>query len=101
MSIRYHRKVKTNTGGHINISKSGISHSQKVGKFTFNSRGMMSFNSSVKGLSLRFPTIFGVFVFIPLYYGFKGVLFLFIKLPIRIMKDLLNKVLGLFQRNRV
>ena len=85
MSVRYQRKIKTNDGGHVNVSKSGLSHSQKAGKFTFNSRGTVSFNSSVKGLSFRM-NILTALCFIPAYYFVKFGLFITLKLPFRIIK---------------
>lgn len=96
MSIRYHRKKKTNEGGHINISKSGISHSQKVGKFTFNSRGTMSYNSSIKGLSFR-TNIIGGLIFIPLYWITKFFIYVGFKLPYRIIVFLIKQPINLIK----
>jgi hypothetical protein len=91
MSTRYQRKVKTNQDGHINVSKSGISQSQKVGKFTFNSKGTVSYNSSIKGLSFRMNILMGL-AFIPVYYMVKATIFLFIKLPFRILMFIPRKL---------
>ena len=95
MAVRYHRKVKSNEGGHINISKSGLSHSQKIGKFTFNSRGTMSYNSSIKGLSFRCNVLFGVVGFIPFYYLTKATIFVFFKLPFRLIAFLIKQPINL------
>lgn len=82
MAVRFHRKKKVAKDTHLNISKSGLSVSKKAGRFTFNSRGTVSYNSSVKGLSFRMPTIPAVLFFIPSYYIIKGSWWLF-KLPFR------------------
>ena len=85
MAVRYHRKVKTNSKGNLNISKSGISHSQKVGKFTFNSRGTVSYNSSIKGLSFRMNILVGL-LFIMFYWLVKLGIFMIVKLPYILIK---------------
>ena len=53
MGVRFHRKIKLGKGMNLNISKSGISTSTKIGKTTFNSRGKITYNTPVKGLSLQ------------------------------------------------
>ena len=82
MSVRYQRKVKVGKDSHINVSKSGLSVSQKAGRFTFNSRGTVSYNSSTKGLSFRM-NIGVALMFIPTYWLAKGTWFM-IKLPFKI-----------------
>lgn len=53
MGVRFHRKIKLGKGINLNISKSGISTSTKIGKTTLNSRGKITYNTPVKGLSLQ------------------------------------------------
>jgi hypothetical protein len=89
MSTRFHRRIKTNSGGHLNFSKSGVSHSQKVGVYTFNSRGTVSYNSSIKGLSFRMKTPVW-FLFAPLRLFAKAVLWM-IKLPFALLGNLSGK----------
>ena len=67
---RFQRRLTTNNGWTLNVSKTGLSQSQRVGKFTFNSRGIITFNSSIKGLSFRMPTMVGL-IFIPVYWVSK------------------------------
>ncbi len=104
MSVRFHRKKKINKGGHINISKSGLSHSQKVGKFTFNSRGSISYNSSIKGLSFRTNIISGI-IFILFYWITKLFIYVILKLPYRIivflMKQPIYLIKYLINKNKV
>ena len=71
MAVRYQRKVKTGKDQHINVSKSGVSISQRVGRFTYNSRGTVSYNSSIKGLSFRM-NIGVALMFIPTYWLIKA-----------------------------
>lgn len=71
MSVRYHRKVKSNKNGHLNVSKSGVSYSQKAGRFTFNSKGTVSYNSKLTGLSLRMKMLVFILLFIPVYFFAK------------------------------
>lgn len=89
--IRYQRKIKANKNGHINVSKSGLSHSQKIDKFTFNSNGTVSYNSSIKGLSFRMNTFIGLCV-MPIYYLIKLSIFVLIKLPIKLIVLLAKKL---------
>jgi hypothetical protein len=84
MATRYHRRLKTSEKGHINVSKGGLSYSQKLGKFTMNSGGTVSFNSSVKGLSFRMSFVQAL-VFVPAYYLSKPFLSL-IRLIFRLIK---------------
>ena len=51
MSIRFHRKIGWKNA-YLNISKSGISSSFKIGDLTFNSRGRITYNTPIKGLSV-------------------------------------------------
>ena len=83
MATRFQRQVKTNKGGRINVSKSGLSQSQKAGAFTFNSRGTVSYNSSVKGLSFRMPMV-AFFAFAPIYYTLK-VMWWCVALPFKLI----------------
>lgn len=52
MGISYRKRIKIGDGTFVNISKSGISISQKVGKTTVNSRGTMTVNLG-NGLTYR------------------------------------------------
>lgn len=97
MSTIYNRKVKTTKGGTLNISKSGLSHSQKVGKFTFNSNGRVSYNSSIKGLSFKM-NIFMALIFIPTYWHMRFLFFITIKLPFILVKFTFNQVIKLIKR---
>ena len=53
MATRYQRRIKTGENSRINVSKSGLSYSVKEGRWTINSRGYLTYNSGIKGLSLR------------------------------------------------
>lgn len=44
MGISYRKRIKVGDGTFLNISKSGFSISQKVGKTTINSRGTTTIN---------------------------------------------------------
>lgn len=44
MGISYRKRIKVGDGTFLNISKSGVSISQKVGKTTINSRGTITIN---------------------------------------------------------
>ena len=44
MGISYRKRIKIGDGTFLNISKSGVSVSQKVGKITINSRGTRTVN---------------------------------------------------------
>ena len=44
MGISYRKRIKIGDGTFLNISKSGVSVSQKVGKTTINSRGTTTVN---------------------------------------------------------
>ncbi len=44
MGISYRKRIKVGDGTFLNISKSGVSISQKVGKTTINSRGTITVN---------------------------------------------------------
>ena len=44
MGISYRKRIKMGDGTFLNISKSGISVSKKVGKTTINSRGTTTIN---------------------------------------------------------
>lgn len=44
MGISYRKRIKIGDGTYLNVSKSGISVSQKVGKTTVNSRGTTTIN---------------------------------------------------------
>lgn len=44
MGISYRKRIKIGDGTYLNISKSGISVSQKVGRATINSRGTATIN---------------------------------------------------------
>ncbi|MFE4951356.1 DUF4236 domain-containing protein [Leifsonia sp. NPDC056665] len=42
MPVYYRKRASLGSGAHLNISKSGASVSQRVGRVTFNSRGRVS-----------------------------------------------------------
>lgn len=44
MGISYRKRIKIGDGTFLNISKSGVSVSKKLGKATFNSKGTTTFN---------------------------------------------------------
>lgn len=44
MGISYRKRIKIGDGTFLNVSKSGISVSRKVGKTTINSRGTTTIN---------------------------------------------------------
>ena len=44
MGISFHKRIKIGNGTFLNLSKSGISVSQKVGNITVNSRGTTTIN---------------------------------------------------------
>ena len=44
MGFSFHKRIKIRNGTFLNISKSGFSISQKVGKATINSRGRTTVN---------------------------------------------------------
>lgn len=44
MGINYRKRMKIGDGTFLNISKSGVSVSQKIGKITINSRGTTTVN---------------------------------------------------------
>lgn len=44
MGFSFHKRIKIRNGTFLNISKSGLSISQKVGKTTINSKGKMTVN---------------------------------------------------------
>lgn len=52
MGFRYQKRVRTGKNSWLNISKSGVSGSAKVGPMTFNSRGRGSIRLG-NGLSYR------------------------------------------------
>lgn len=52
MGFRYQKRVRTGKNSWLNISKSGVSGSGRVGPFTFNSRGRGSIRLG-NGLSYR------------------------------------------------
>lgn len=52
MGFRYQKRVRTGKNSWLNISKSGVSGSGRVGPFTFNSRGRGSVRLG-NGLSYR------------------------------------------------
>ena len=52
MGFRYQKRVRTGKNSWLNISKSGVSGSAKVGPMTFNSRGRKSIRLG-NGLSYR------------------------------------------------
>lgn len=52
MEISYHKRVKIGKGTFLNISKSGVSVSKKLGKVTVNSKGNVTVNLG-NGLTYR------------------------------------------------
>jgi hypothetical protein len=52
MAFRYQKRIKTGKNSWLNISKSGVSGSAKVGPVTFNSRGRKTIRFG-NGLSYR------------------------------------------------
>ncbi len=52
MGISYQKRIKVGDGTFLNISKSGVSISQKVGKITINSKGTTTVNLG-KGVTYR------------------------------------------------
>ena len=52
MGIQYRRRVRTGKNSWLNISKSGVSESVRVGRTTFNTRGSVWVRLA-KGLSYR------------------------------------------------
>ncbi|WP_370054214.1 DUF4236 domain-containing protein [Leifsonia sp. EB41] len=52
MPVYYRKRANLGAGAHLNISKTGVSVSQRVGRVTFNSRGRVSVRI-LPGLSLR------------------------------------------------
>ena len=52
MGFRYQRRIRTGRNSWINVSKSGLSGSMKMGPFTMNSRGRTSMRLG-RGLSYR------------------------------------------------
>ena len=55
MGLRFQKRVKLGKTTSMNVSKSGLSFSQKLGKFvTINSRGYMTFSIPGTGISYRF-----------------------------------------------
>lgn len=42
MPLNYRKRTSLGPGAHLNISKTGASVSQRVGRVTFNSRGRVS-----------------------------------------------------------
>lgn len=55
MGISYRKRIKVGDGTFLNISKSGVSVSQKVGKTTINSRGTTTVNHG-NGITYRTST---------------------------------------------
>ena len=55
MGISYRKRIKVGDGTFLNISKSGVSVSQKVGKTTINSRGTRTVNLG-NGITYRAST---------------------------------------------
>lgn len=53
MGLNYRRRVRTGRTSWLNLSKSGVSASKRLGRLTVNSRGGGSFRIA-KGLSFRF-----------------------------------------------
>ena len=52
MGISYRKRIKIGNSTFLNVSKSGISISQKVGRITVNSRGTTTINLG-KGVTYR------------------------------------------------
>ena len=55
MGISYRKRIKIGDDTYLNISKSGISVSKKVGKATINSKGMTTINLG-NGITYRTST---------------------------------------------
>ncbi|TIH34989.1 DUF4236 domain-containing protein [Subtercola vilae] len=53
MGLIFRKTVKTGANTHLNISKSGVSETAKVGRVTLNTRGQGRIRI-MKGLSFRF-----------------------------------------------
>lgn len=54
MALRFQKRVKLGKTTSMNISKRGVSFSQKLGKFvTINSRGLVTFSLPKTGLSYQ------------------------------------------------
>lgn len=54
MGLRIHKRVKLGKATSMNVSKSGLSFTQKFGKFvTINSRGYVTFSIPKSGISYR------------------------------------------------
>jgi hypothetical protein len=53
MAFSYRRRVRTGKSSWLNVSKSGVSQSKRVGRVTVNSRGQGRVRLA-KGLSFRF-----------------------------------------------
>ena len=51
--MRYQRRISVNDNIKINVSKSGISPSVKVGNITVNPKRGITYNTPIKGLSLN------------------------------------------------
>ena len=52
MGFQYRKRIRTGKNSWLNVSKSGVSGSARVGPFTFNSRGRKSIRLG-NGLSYR------------------------------------------------
>ena len=63
MATRYQRRIKTGENSRINVSKSGLSYSVKEGRWTINSRGYLTYNSGIKGLSFRTKNPLAVIIY--------------------------------------
>lgn len=54
MGLRFQKRVKLSKSTSMNVSKSGVSFTQKLGKFlTINSRGRVTFSLPKTGLSYQ------------------------------------------------
>lgn len=53
MGLVFRRRIRTGRASWLNLSRSGVSASRRVGRVTVNSRGRASVRL-VRGLSLRF-----------------------------------------------
>ena len=53
MGVFFRKRVRTGRGSWLNVSKSGVSASKRVGRLTLNSRGRGSLRLG-KGMSFRF-----------------------------------------------
>ncbi len=54
MGLRFQKRVKLGKTTSMNVSKSGLSFTQKLGKFvTINSRGYVTFSIPKTGISYR------------------------------------------------